>query len=74
MSYIYMDFQIILYFVASKINNTRLVHFPYKVKLRLMAHSRNFLSNQKARNAMVGVENLLKPDVNKPLIEKCCKK
>ena len=29
------------------------------VKLRLLAHSRSFLANQKARNAIVGAENLL---------------
>jgi len=34
-------------------------YFPYDVKLRLLADSRNFLANQKARNAMVGAENLL---------------
>ena len=34
-------------------------YFPYDVKLRLLAHSRSFLSNQKARNAIVGAENLL---------------
>ena len=28
-------------------------------KLRLLAHSRSFLANQKARNAIVGAENLL---------------
>ena len=40
-----------------------LVHyFPYDVKLRLVAHSRSFLANQKARNAIVGAENLLKAD------------
>ena len=33
--------------------------FPYDVKLRLLAHSRSFLANQKARNAIVGAENLL---------------
>ena len=27
-----------------------------------MAHSRSFLANQKARNAIVGAENLLKAD------------
>ena len=32
--------------------------FPYGVKLRLLAYSRNFLANQKARNAIVGAENL----------------
>ena len=34
-------------------------YFPYDVKLRLLAHSRCFLANQKARNATVGAENLL---------------
>ena len=34
-------------------------YFPYDVKLRLLARSRSFLANQKARNAIVGVENLL---------------
>ena len=37
-------------------------YFPYDVKLRLWAHSRSFLANQKARNAIVGAENLLKAD------------
>ena len=37
-----------------------LVHyFPYDVKLRVLAHSRSFLANQKAINAIVGAENLL---------------
>ena len=34
-------------------------YFPYDVKLRLLADSRSFLPNQKARNAIVGDENLL---------------
>ena len=34
-------------------------YFPYDVKLRLLTHSRSFLANQKARNAIVGAENLL---------------
>ena len=35
-------------------------YFPYVVKLRLLlAHSRSFSANQKARNALVGAENLL---------------
>ena len=34
-------------------------YFPYDVKLWLLAHSRSFLANQKARNAIVGAENLL---------------
>ena len=37
-------------------------YFPYDVKLRLLAHSRSFLANQKARNAIVGAENLLNYD------------
>ena len=37
-------------------------YFPYDVKLGLLAHSRSFLANQKARNAIVGAENLLKAD------------
>ena len=35
-------------------------YFPYEVKLRLLAHSRSSLANQKAKNAIVGAENLLK--------------
>ena len=34
-------------------------YFPYDVKLGIFAHSRSFLANQKARNAIVGAENLL---------------
>ena len=34
-------------------------YFPYDVKLRLLAHSQSFFANQKARNAIVGAENLL---------------
>ena len=34
-------------------------YFPYDVKLQLLAHSWSFLANQKARNAIVGAENLL---------------
>ena len=45
-------------FYKAKIFNLAL-HFPYNVKLRLLAHSRSFLANQKARNAIVGAENLL---------------
>ena len=44
----------------------KLAHYcPYDVKLGLLARSRSFLANQKARNAIVGAENLLKAD--KPL-------
>ena len=35
-------------------------YFRYDVELRLLANSRSFLANQKARNAIVGAENLLK--------------
>ena len=35
-------------------------YFPYDVKLGILADSRSFLANQKARNAIVGAENLLK--------------
>ena len=45
--------------MANKIVNTKLLHFPYKVKLRLLPKSRSFLANQKARNAIVEAENLL---------------
>ena len=38
-------------------------YFPYDVKFRLLAHSRRFLANQKARNAIVGAENLLNLDI-----------
>ena len=41
-------------------------YFPYDVKLRLLAHSRSFLANQKARNAIVGAENLLRADSVSP--------
>jgi len=34
-------------------------YFPYDVKLRLLPHSRSFLANQKAGNAIVGAQNLL---------------
>ena len=34
-------------------------YFPYDVKLRLLAHSQSFSANRKARNAIVGAENLL---------------
>ena len=34
-------------------------YFLYDVKLRPLAYSWSFLANQKARNAIVGAENLL---------------
>ena len=36
------------------------LYFPNDVKLRLLAHSRSFLANQKPRNAIVGAENFLR--------------
>ena len=38
-------------------------YFPYDVKLRILAHSRSFLADQKARNVIFGAENLLKSDI-----------
>ena len=38
-------------------------YFPYDAKLRLLAQSRSFLANQKARNATSGAENLLRYDI-----------
>ena len=47
--------------ILQSVRKENLAHyFPYDVKLRLLAHSRSFLANQKARNAIVGAENLLK--------------
>ena len=40
-------------------------YFPYDVKLQLLAHSPSFLANQKARNAIVGAENLLKSNIGR---------
>ena len=34
-------------------------YFPYDEELRLLAHSRSFLANQKARNAIGGPENFI---------------
>ena len=50
--------------MENKIVNTKLVHCPCKVKLRLLPNSRSFLANQKARNAIVEAENLLKADIS----------
>ena len=50
-------------------------YFPYEVKLRLLAHSRSFLANQKARNAIVGAENLLNVCIQLPrfaMFRSCC--
>ena len=47
--------------ILQSVQKEKLVHsFPYDVKLGLLAHSRSFLANQKARNAIVGAENLIK--------------
>ena len=46
--------------ILQSVRKENLAHyFPFDVKLRLLAHSRSFLANQKARNAIVGAENLL---------------
>ena len=46
--------------ILESVRKENLTHyFPYDVKLRLLAHSRSFLPNQKTRNAIVGAENLL---------------
>ena len=34
----------------------------------MMAHSRSFLANQKARNVIVGAENLLKADKTRGML------
>ena len=50
--------------ILQSVRKENLAHyFPYDVKLRLLAHSRSFLANQKARNAIVGAENLLNSDI-----------
>ena len=47
--------------ILQSVRRENLAHyFPYDVKLGLLADSRSFLANQKARNAIVGAENLLK--------------
>ena len=52
--------------ILQSVRKENLAHYSsYDVKLRLLAHSRSFLANQKARNAIVGAENLLM--VNIPL-------
>ena len=52
--------------ILQSVQKENLAHyFPYDVKLGLLAHSRSFLANQKAKNPIVGAENLLEPD--KPL-------
>ena len=47
------------------VRKEKLAHyFPYDVKLGILADSRSFLANQKARNAIVGAENLLKTNIH----------
>ena len=49
--------------ILQSVRKENLAHyFPYDVKLGLLAHSRSFLANQKARNVIVGAEDLLKVD------------
>ena len=49
--------------ILQRVRKENLAHyFPYDVNLGLLAHSRSFLASQKARNAIVGAENLLKAD------------
>ena len=46
--------------ILQSVQNENLAHyFPYDVILGLLAHSRSFFSQSKARNAIVGAENLL---------------
>ena len=46
--------------ILQSVRRENLAHyFPYDVKFGLLADSRSFLANQKARNAIVGAENLL---------------
>ena len=46
--------------ILQSVRKEKLAHyFPYDIKLGLLAHSWSFLANQKARNAIVGAENLL---------------
>ena len=47
--------------ILQSVQKENLAHyFPHDVKPGLLAQSRSFLANQKARNAIVGAENLLK--------------
>ena len=55
--------QIFISAILQSVLKENLAHyFPYDLKLRILAHSRSFLANQKGRNAIVGAENLLKAD------------
>ena len=44
--------------ILQSVRKENLAHY-FPCELRLLAHSRSFLANQKARNAIVGAENLL---------------
>ena len=48
-------------------------YFPYDVKLGLLAHSRSFIANQKARNTIVGAENLSSVIIVSGVSKKYCK-
>ena len=57
--------------IVRSVRKENLAHyFPYDVKLRLFAHRRSILANQKARNAIVGAENLLNPYIWDPAQKK----
>ena len=53
---------------------TRFGRYLYSTKCSwiIMAHSRSFLANQKARNALFGAENLLRSDITKAGSVKSC--
>ena len=56
--------QIFISTILQSVPKEKLAHyFPYDVKLGILADSRSFLANQKARNAIVGAENLLMVDI-----------
>ena len=55
--------------ILQSVRKENFVHyFPYDVKFGLLTHSRSFLANQKARNAIVGAENLLNIYIQTKLI------
>ena len=55
-----MGYLLFISTILQSVRKENLAHyFPYDVKPGLLAHSRSFLANQKARNAIVGAENLL---------------
>ena len=58
--------------ILQSVQKEKLAHyFPYDVKLGLLAHSRSFLANQKARNAIVGAENLLIKNISRTNADIC---